>query len=68
MHVLILYTERILLRLHCITINGFAENGVDSVTLRRLREVLARYRTVLVDPAEFACMKAIVLFKSGKKF
>ncbi|KAF9806110.1 hypothetical protein SFRURICE_008238, partial [Spodoptera frugiperda] len=51
-------------RLHCITINGFAENGVDSATLRRLREVLARYRTVLVDPAEFACMKAIVLFKS----
>ncbi|KAJ8708439.1 hypothetical protein PYW07_010564 [Mythimna separata] len=40
------------------------ENGVDSATLRRLREVLARYRTVLVDPAEFACMKAIVLFKS----
>ncbi|CAH1641737.1 unnamed protein product [Spodoptera littoralis] len=29
-------------RLHCITINGFAENGVDSATLRRLREVLAR--------------------------
>ncbi|CAH0697319.1 unnamed protein product [Spodoptera exigua] len=51
-------------RLHCVTINGFAENGVDSATLRRLREVLARYRTVLVDPAEFACMKAIVLFKS----
>uniref|UniRef100_A0A2A4K618 Photoreceptor-specific nuclear receptor n=1 Tax=Heliothis virescens TaxID=7102 RepID=A0A2A4K618_HELVI len=40
------------------------ETGVDSATLRRLREVLARYRTVLVDPAEFACMKAIVLFKS----
>ncbi|KAH9634414.1 hypothetical protein HF086_000240, partial [Spodoptera exigua] len=58
-----LYTERIR-RLHCVTINGFAENGVDSATLRRLREVLARYRTVLVDPAEFACMKAIVLFKS----
>ncbi|KAL4709639.1 hypothetical protein ACJJTC_007370 [Scirpophaga incertulas] len=40
------------------------ENGVSSTTLRRLREVLARYRAVLVDPAEFACMKAIVLFKS----
>ncbi|CAG9792452.1 unnamed protein product [Diatraea saccharalis] len=41
------------------------ENGLNSTVLRRLREVLARYRAVLVDPAEFACMKAIVLFKSG---
>ncbi|XP_063834003.1 photoreceptor-specific nuclear receptor-like [Ostrinia nubilalis] len=40
------------------------ENGINSAALRRLREVLARYRAVLVDPAEFACMKAIVLFKS----
>lgn len=36
----------------------------DSGVLRRLRLVLSRYRAVLVDPAEFACMKAIVLFKS----
>ncbi|KOB74871.1 Uncharacterized protein OBRU01_08384, partial [Operophtera brumata] len=42
------------------------ENGLSSATARRLREVLARYRAVLVDPAEFACMKAIVLFRSGK--
>ncbi|XP_026316052.1 photoreceptor-specific nuclear receptor-like [Hyposmocoma kahamanoa] len=42
----------------------FGKNGTSSATLRRLREVLSRYRTVLVDPAEFACMKAIVLFKS----
>ncbi|GBP39416.1 Photoreceptor-specific nuclear receptor [Eumeta japonica] len=40
------------------------ETGTSSPTLRRLREVLARYRAVLADPAEFACMKAIVLFKS----
>ncbi|CAG9122398.1 unnamed protein product [Plutella xylostella] len=40
------------------------ESGTSSASLRRLREVLARYRAVLVDPAEFACMKAIVLFKS----
>ncbi|KAG7296707.1 hypothetical protein JYU34_020586 [Plutella xylostella] len=40
------------------------ESGTSSSSLRRLREVLARYRAVLVDPAEFACMKAIVLFKS----
>ncbi|CAH0715031.1 unnamed protein product, partial [Brenthis ino] len=40
------------------------ENGSNSTALRRLREVVCRYRSVLVDPAEFACMKAIVLFKS----
>ncbi|CAH2098412.1 unnamed protein product [Euphydryas editha] len=40
------------------------ESGGGSLSLRRLREVVARYRSVLVDPAEFACMKAIVLFKS----
>ncbi|XP_048004154.1 photoreceptor-specific nuclear receptor [Leguminivora glycinivorella] len=40
------------------------ESGASSGVLRRLREVLGRYRAVLVDPAEFACMKAIVLFKS----
>ncbi|KAG6448288.1 hypothetical protein O3G_MSEX005420 [Manduca sexta] len=41
-----------------------SETGTSSATLRRLRDVLARYRAVFVDPAEFACMKAIVLFKS----
>ncbi|XP_037877157.1 photoreceptor-specific nuclear receptor [Bombyx mori] len=40
------------------------ESGGSSAALRRLREVLSRYRAVFVDPAEFACMKAIVLFKS----
>ncbi|XP_050356569.1 photoreceptor-specific nuclear receptor-like [Nymphalis io] len=40
------------------------ESGGGSAALRRLREVVSRYRSVLVDPAEFACMKAIVLFKS----
>ncbi|XP_045761927.1 photoreceptor-specific nuclear receptor-like [Maniola jurtina] len=38
------------------------ENGGSGV-LRRLRSVVSRYRSVLVDPAEFACMKAIALFK-----
>ncbi|XP_069355619.1 photoreceptor-specific nuclear receptor [Maniola hyperantus] len=38
------------------------ENGGSGV-LRRLRAVVSRYRSVLVDPAEFACMKAIALFK-----
>ncbi|XP_013139151.1 PREDICTED: photoreceptor-specific nuclear receptor [Papilio polytes] len=40
------------------------QGGGCSETRRRLREVAARYRAVQVDPAEFACMKAIVLFKS----
>ncbi|CAF4942089.1 unnamed protein product [Pieris macdunnoughi] len=39
------------------------DSGISSSTRRRLREVLCRYRAVLLDPAEFACMKAIVLFK-----
>ncbi|XP_046972432.1 photoreceptor-specific nuclear receptor-like [Vanessa cardui] len=48
----------------CIRLFASAESGGGSAALRRLREVVARYRSVLVDPAEFACMKAIVLFKS----
>lgn len=34
--------------------------------IRHLHDTLQRYKTVLVDPAEFACMKAIVLFRPGK--
>lgn len=34
--------------------------------LQILQEVVARFRTIRVDPAEFACLKAVVLFKSGK--
>ncbi|CAG7731774.1 unnamed protein product [Allacma fusca] len=33
--------------------------------LRTLNEALVRYRSIGVDPAEFACLKAIALFKSG---
>ncbi|KAJ7311404.1 hypothetical protein JRQ81_007031 [Phrynocephalus forsythii] len=35
-------------------------SGVD---LRALQEIIARFKSLLVDPTEFACMKAIVLFK-----
>lgn len=35
--------------------------GVD---LRFLSELVTRFRVVAVDPAEFACLKAIILFKS----
>ena len=34
--------------------------------MRSLQDVMARFKAVQVDPAEFACLKAIVLFKSGK--
>ena len=31
-----------------------------------LQEVTQRYKAIHVDPAEFACLKAIVLFKPGE--
>lgn len=34
--------------------------------LRALNDALLRFRAIGVDPAEFACLKAIVLFKSGE--
>lgn len=32
--------------------------------LRFLSELVTRFRVVAVDPAEFACLKAVILFKS----
>lgn len=32
--------------------------------VRSLNETLLRFKSILVDPAEFACMKAIVLFRA----
>lgn len=34
--------------------------------MRILQDVMARFKSIQVDAAEFACLKAIVLFKSGK--
>lgn len=34
--------------------------------MRVLQEVTSRFRSIQVDPAEFACHKAILLFKPGK--
>lgn len=34
---------------------------------RRLRELLARCAALRVDHSEYACLKAIVLFKAGKQ-
>lgn len=35
--------------------------------VRHLHDTLQRYKAVMVDPAEFACMKAIVLFRPGRR-
>ncbi|XP_050325696.1 photoreceptor-specific nuclear receptor isoform X1 [Bactrocera neohumeralis] len=34
-----------------------------AASVRTLHEIFYKYKAVLVDPAEFACMKAIVLFR-----
>lgn len=34
--------------------------------VRTLHDTLLRFKAHAVDPAEFACMKAIVLFRSGE--
>lgn len=31
-----------------------------------LEDVFSRFKALVVDPTEFACLKAIVLFKPGK--
>jgi len=36
--------------------------------MRILQEVTTRFKVLQVDPAEFACHKAVVLFKPGLKF
>ena len=35
--------------------------------LKHLSLIFARFKSLNVNPAEFACMKAILLFKPGKK-
>lgn len=35
-----------------------------ALDIRSLHDSLCRFKSVLVDPAEFACLKAIVLFRS----
>jgi Ligand-binding domain of nuclear hormone receptor len=45
--------------------NGKA--GQIAADIRCMNDCLHRYKAVSVDPAEFACLKAIVLFRAGKK-
>jgi nuclear receptor subfamily 2 group E member 3 len=35
--------------------------------IRTLHDTLCRFKSIIVDPAEFACLKAIVLFRSEAK-
>ncbi|EDV55919.2 photoreceptor-specific nuclear receptor [Drosophila erecta] len=54
---------------HCNNLENNA-NGDTCITreelaadVRTLHEIFCKYKAVLVDPAEFACLKAIVLFR-----
>ncbi|EDV36585.2 uncharacterized protein Dana_GF13031 [Drosophila ananassae] len=54
---------------HCNNLENNA-NGDTCITkeelaadVRSLHEIFCKYKAVLVDPAEFACLKAIVLFR-----
>lgn len=49
---------------HCAHSNGTIKQGQLAQDIRSLHDTLCRFKSVLVDPAEFACMKAIVLFRS----
>lgn len=43
-----------------------AKGSYTSLDLRLLQEVFSRFKALAVDPTEFACLKAIVLFKPGE--
>ncbi|GJQ66553.1 Hr51 [Trypoxylus dichotomus] len=44
--------------------NEHAKNGHSTTDVRILADTLMRFKAVHVDPAEFACLKAIVLFRA----
>lgn len=48
-------------------LNEHAKNGHSTADIRVLADTLMRFKAVQVDPAEFACLKAIVLFRAGKQ-
>ncbi|RZB39545.1 photoreceptor-specific nuclear receptor-like, partial [Asbolus verrucosus] len=45
-------------------INEHAKNGHSAADVRILADTLMRFKAIHVDPAEFACLKAIVLFRA----
>ncbi|KAK2193564.1 hypothetical protein NP493_10g08012 [Ridgeia piscesae] len=48
---------------HAQNVSGGKAAALVLSDVRTLREVMARFKVIQVDPAEFACLKAIVLFK-----
>lgn len=50
---------------HC---NNLSASGITkqemAADIRVLHDTLCRFKAILVDPAEFACLKAVVLFRS----
>ena len=50
---------------HAQNVSGGKAAALVLSDVRTLREVMARFKVIQVDPAEFACLKAIVLFKPG---
>lgn len=46
------------------TPNGKASSAISD--MKMLQEITNRFRSLQVDPAEFACLKAIALFKPGE--
>ena len=43
-----------------------AEKVVSVMTeIRALQEIISKFKSLQVDPTEFACLKGIVLFKTG---
>lgn len=44
-----------------------SKTSVSTADLQILEEVFSRFKALAVDPTEFACLKAIVLFKPGKE-
>ncbi|KAJ6641738.1 Photoreceptor-specific nuclear receptor [Pseudolycoriella hygida] len=49
---------------HCNNVVGNGLNKQIALDIRSLHDTLCRFKSVLVDPAEFACLKAVVLFRS----
>jgi len=41
--------------------------NLPTADLQVLEEIFSRFKALAVDPTEFACLKAIVLFKPGKE-
>ncbi|ENN80445.1 hypothetical protein HUJ04_013474 [Dendroctonus ponderosae] len=48
-------------------LNEHSKNGNSTAEVRVLTDILIRFKSVHVDPAEFACLKAIVLFRAETK-